>query len=38
MDGFENLFADDDFVVEHLFASTENAELIDAFSVGNQTL
>ncbi len=35
MDGFKNLFADEDFVVEHLFASPENAALIDAFSVGN---
>lgn len=38
MEGFENLFADDDFIVEHLFDSPENASLICSFSVGNDAM
>jgi hypothetical protein len=32
------LFSDEDFVVEHLFASPENARLIQDFSVGNDAM
>jgi hypothetical protein len=34
MADYENLFADEDFVVEHLFTSPENHDLIQSFSVG----
>lgn len=33
-----NLFADEDFIVEHLFDSPENASLIQSFSVGNDAM
>lgn len=38
MADYENLFADEDFVVEHLFTSPENHDLIQSFSVGNSAM
>nr|MBP3283307.1 hypothetical protein [Treponema sp.] len=38
MADYENLFADEDFVVEHLLASPENLSLIQSFSVGNAAM
>lgn len=38
MADYENLFADQDFIVEHLFASPENHDLIQSFSVGNSAM
>lgn len=38
MADYENLFADEDFVVEHLFTSPENHDLIQSFSVGKSAM
>ncbi len=38
MEDCNELFSDEDFVVEHLFASPENARLIQDFSVGNDAM
>ncbi|MBR1715652.1 MAG: hypothetical protein IJ717_12010 [Treponema sp.] len=38
MADYKNLFADEDFIVEHLFDSPENADLIQSFSVGNAAM
>lgn len=38
MADYENLFADEDFAVEHLFTSPENHDLIQSFSVGNSAM
>ena len=35
---FKSLFADEDFVVEHLFQSPENRALIQSFAVGNDAM
>ena len=35
---YRNLFSDEDFVVEHLFESSENASLAQSFSVGNDAM
>ncbi len=38
MADYENLFADEDFIVEHLFDSPENSDLIQSFCVGNAAM
>jgi hypothetical protein len=38
MADYENLFADEDFAVEHLFTSPENHDLIQSFSVGKSAM
>ena len=38
MADYENLFADEDFIVDHLFDSPENFDLSQSFSVGNAAM
>ena len=38
MADYSSLFEDEDFTVEHLFASPENESLIQSFSVGNDAM
>lgn len=38
MEGYNSLFEDEDFIVEHLFSAPENESLIRTFSVSNDAM